>query len=105
MKYCTMCGKEMPDDAEYCPSCGHKMEPTDRSSLNDTLRTIAKVFMVIATVISGFALIPLAWMIPMTVVYFSKVKNKEKISLAFKICALLFASKVAGILMLCDDEL
>ena len=22
MMYCTSCGKQMPDDAKFCPSCG-----------------------------------------------------------------------------------
>ncbi len=24
--YCTNCGKEMPDDAKFCPSCGHVVD-------------------------------------------------------------------------------
>ncbi len=26
MKYCSSCGKEVNDDARYCPSCGHPFE-------------------------------------------------------------------------------
>lgn len=49
-------------------------------------------------------LVPLLWVLPMTIVYISKTKKKEKVSTAFKICSLLFASLVAGILMLCDND-
>ncbi len=41
----------------------------------------------------------------MTIVYCEKIKNKEPISLIFKICTLIFVSRIAGILMLCADEL
>lgn len=60
--------------------------------------------MVICTVIMGFYLIPLAWCIPMTIIYFKKVNNGEEVSTAFKICCLLFVSLFAGIFMLCDRE-
>jgi uncharacterized membrane protein YvbJ len=113
MKYCTHCGTELNDEAVVCPSCGC---PTDlynansgsninTNSNNSGLATTAKVFMVIGCVISAFYwIIPLAWTIPMTVIYFKKIKNGEQISTAFKVCSLLFVSLVAGILMLCDKE-
>lgn len=49
-------------------------------------------------------LLPLIWQIPMTIIYFLKAKNNEDISIAFKICILLFVSPVAGILMLCGSH-
>lgn len=51
-----------------------------------------------------FGFIPLAWQIPMTVVYFKRTKNEQDVSIAFKICALIFVSPIAGILMLCDNK-
>lgn len=51
-----------------------------------------------------FYLIPLYWCIPMTIIYFKKVKNNEPISVGFKICSLLFVSLIGGVLMLCDNE-
>ena len=30
MKICPKCGKENPDDAEYCIYCGAKLEPTEK---------------------------------------------------------------------------
>lgn len=105
MKYCSRCGHEVVDEAEYCPNCGCRVAGAGGSSeTGQTLRTIAKVFMVIACVVNGFAILPLAWCIPMTVVYFNKVKNNEKVGIGFKVCSLLFVSLIAGILMLCDEE-
>lgn len=49
-------------------------------------------------------LVPLAWMIPMTVHLNKKIKNDEPIGIAFKICTLLFVSKIAGILLLCHSD-
>ena len=61
--------------------------------------------MIIGTIFNAFFyLIPLAWCIPMTVIYFNKVKNGEEVSTAFKVCSLLFVSLLGGIFMLCDDE-
>ncbi len=51
-----------------------------------------------------FGFLPLAWYIPMTIIYFKKTKNNEEISIAFKICALLFVNTIAGILMICDNK-
>ena len=60
--------------------------------------------MIIATVISGFAIIPLCWCIPMTVYYSKRIKTGEPIDIGFKICTLLFVSTLSGILMLVDDK-
>ena len=81
-------------------------QPT-QSKRNDnaTMKLVAKIFMILSCVAAGFALIPLAWMIPMTVSYCNKIKNHEEVSLGFKICTLIFVNMVSGILMLCDEEL
>ncbi len=46
-------------------------------------------------------LIPLAWRIPMTVSVHKKMRDKQPISVAFKVCTLLFVNLVSGILLLC----
>ncbi len=46
-------------------------------------------------------LIPLAWCIPMTISLSKKVKNREPISTAFKVCTLLFVNIISGICLLC----
>ena len=49
-------------------------------------------------------LAPLAWMIPMLVVYCKAVKRKSPIGVGLKVCILIFFNVVAGILLLCDSE-
>lgn len=68
MKYCTHCGAEVLDEAEICVNCGCRVESQRQNSENGTLGTIAKVFMILATVLIGLSTcgIGLAWCIPMT---------------------------------------
>ena len=106
MKYCTKCGNELIDEAVVCTKCGCAV---NYNSIPDTnkkseLSTIAKIFMIIGTVMMGFYIIPLAWCIPMTISYCNKLKNGQQISTAFKVCCLLFVSLVGGVLMLCDNN-
>lgn len=121
MKYCTKCGNQIADESAFCPVCGAQtaapqaapqqpyaqpQQPAYYAPVKQEsgLTTAAKIFMIIGTVVMGFYLIPLAWCIPMTVIYFRKLKNNEPISTGFKVCSLLFVSLVGGILMLCDKE-
>ncbi len=108
MKYCSHCGNELMDEAAFCPKCGCpvenasvKAEVVDDSK--DALRLVAKVFMVISCVSIGWSLIPLIWMIPMTVTYWKACEQKKDVSVAFKVCTLIFVNMIAGILMLCDS--
>ena len=71
---------------------------------DDTLDIVIKVFMVLGCISLGWAVIPLAWCIPMTVVTFRKLDNREPLGTGLKICSLLFVSLVAGICMLCLDD-
>ncbi len=109
MKYCSHCGNELLDEAVICPKCGCMVEYNPRVEKQETqknsgLKIAAKVFMIISTVFLGFYIIPLAWCLPMTISYSRKVENGESVSLAFKICSLIFVNTIAGILMLCDNE-
>lgn len=70
----------------------------------DGLGIAAKVFMIIGCVAQGCLLVPLAWMIPMTISFSRKLKSGEKVGVGFKICTLLFVNMIAGILMLCRSE-
>lgn len=122
MKYCTFCGHEIPDDALFCQSCGNRVvqnqqtqpqqgytavpscgNQNDVSSSDKTMETVIKVFMILGCVSLGWAIIPLAWCIPMTVSAFKKFETGEKMSTGFKVCTLLFVNVVAGICMLCSD--
>ena len=114
MKYCCKCGSELCDEAIVCPNCGCAANNPNETKTNNSssgLLVAAKVLMIItccALVISGivgiFEFIPLAWCIPMTVTLDKKIKNNQPISVAFKICTLLFANIVSGILLLCAKD-
>ncbi len=103
MKYCTHCGAEVLDEAEICVNCGCRVESQRHNSENGTLGTIAKVFMIIATVLIGLSTcgIGLAWCIPMTNHVRRCKENHIPIGVGFKICTLLFANTISGILLLC----
>lgn len=65
------------------------------------LLTAAKVFMILSCISGAFCyLIPLAWMLPMTISLFGKAKRGQPISVGFKVCTLLFVNLIAGILLL-----
>lgn len=175
MKYCSKCGKELPDEAKFCTDCGESCDKNEeyaksrnagsanvngnefysgnangynvcgnmngnnngyngnynygyngygqnannQSSKSSGLKTAAKVFMIISCAMCGVlflaniylgivaalsCLVPLFWQLPMTIVYFEKLKNGERVGTGFKVCSLLFVSLVAGILMLCDND-
>ena len=128
MKYCSHCGKELMDEAIICPGCGCAVEgirnKTYTRNNNDGLLTAAKVFMIISCVAcvlysfifiaiyseygygaSGIAYwLPLVWAIPMTVSLSNAIAEKRPISVAFKVCTLLFVSLISGILLLCVND-
>lgn len=114
MKYCTHCGNQIDDAAVICPKCGCAVENQQTTAATTATTTGEKKFsglqmaafilMIISTVSIGWTLIPLAWCIPMTVSYYNSIKNGTPVSLALKICTLLFISPIAGILMLCDND-
>ncbi len=106
MKYCVKCGKELLDEAVFCTGCGCATEDSVvfAKQKNGGYKTAAKVFMILGTVIMGFWIIPLAWCIPMTVLYFKKLRENQPISTGFKVCSLLFVSLLGGIFMLCDKD-
>lgn len=82
------------------------MNPSDQPAApvatdNDkTLRLIAFIFCLVSTIFAGWALIPLAWMIPMTVISYGIYKGTKKNTVAFGVCTLIFVSLVSGILLL-----
>lgn len=120
MKYCQYCGAEVSDDAIYCSKCGAKIGPQNHESNNYTVAsanssnsekksdsicgTIAFVFMVLTCVAFGFAIIPLAWMIPMTVSYYNHLQKREPVSVGFKVCILIFVNIISGVLLLVDEN-
>ena len=51
-----------------------------------------------------FFLIPLAWMIPMTIRVYKIYKGRKPNTVAFGICTLIFVNLVSGILLLCSEK-
>ena len=115
MKYCQSCGKQIDDDATFCPNCGAQasnggVQQTSKNTVyvrpdNGVLWQVAFVFMILGCVFLGLCvIISLAWTIPMTVYANNKVKAGEPLGTGFKVCVLLFVSMIAGILLLCRQE-
>ena len=116
MKYCGNCGTALADEANACSNCGTFTKsytqceqatntPTATAPKAESGIVVAvKVLLILAAVAQGWLLIPLAWCIPMTISYFNSIKYNRPVSMALKICTLLFVSQIAGILMLCDQE-
>ena len=112
MNYCPKCGARLDDDHRFCPNCGHELygnaevvnQSSSYSSDHETLQQVAKIFMIIMTVLAGFALFPLIWMVPMTVHYSHCIRDGRKAGVAFAVCTLLFCSTISGILILVDEN-
>ncbi len=65
-----------------------------------TLHLIAFILNVVTTVSVGWTLIPLAWMLPMTIISYGIYKGTKKNTTAFGVCTLLFVNLISGILLL-----
>jgi hypothetical protein len=65
-----------------------------------TLYLVAYILNLITTVCVGWTVIPLAWMIPMTVISYGIYKGTKKNTVAFGVCTLLFLNLISGILLL-----
>lgn len=79
-------------------------KPTQLSEKDRTLRLIAFIFSCISLAGACWLVIPLAWMIPMTVITWGIYKGTKKNTVAFGVCMLLFVNLVSGILLLCSDK-
>ncbi len=77
----------------------YTMSDTDR-----TLRLVAFILNVISTVCFCWLIIPLAWMIPMTVRSWGIYKGTKPNSVAFGVCTLLFLDLISGILLLISKK-
>ena len=122
-RFCSKCGnptesKQFENQTEYTqpgnsnPNVHYVIHRTAAKESNSqsespyaTFRMLAKIFMIVGTVLMSLnAVFPLAWCLPMTIYYINKINKGEKVSIAFKICSLIFVSELAGILMLLDTE-
>lgn len=77
---------------------------TNLSDSDQTLRLIAFIFNLLATIAWGWLIIPLAWMIPMTVISWGIYKGTKRNTVAFGVCTLIFVSQVSGILLLVSKK-
>lgn len=77
-------------------------EPVNQKT---NLQIAAFIFMIVSMVGMGALVLPLAWMIPMIVIYYQKINRGEEVSLTFVILLTIFVSTNAGILLLVDREL
>ena len=74
------------------------------SSQDETLRLIAFILNVISCVGIGWLIIPLAWLVPMTVHSWGIYKGTKPNTVAFGVCTLIFASLIGGILLLVSKK-
>ena len=127
--YCHHCGKEVGRGNKFCPHCGvllqedeygdrpgeyddvdvTEKEPKKKKQIiNEStkreLDTLIKIFMLIPTILLGFAIIPLIWMVPMTMAAWKKADNKEPYGLVLSVCSIIFMGiPVAGVMMIIRD--
>ena len=85
--------------APAAPAALYPMTDTDRN-----LRLVAFIFCILSLVGSCWLIIPLAWMIPMSVISWGIYKGTKANTVAFGVCTLIFCSLVAGILLLCSNK-
>ena len=81
------------------PAALYPMTDTDRN-----LRLVAFIFCILSLVGSCWLIIPLAWMIPISVISWGIYKGTKANTVAFGVCTLIFCSLVAGILLLCSRK-
>ena len=65
-----------------------------------TLKLVAFILNLVSTIGVGWTLIPLAWMIPMTIRSYGIYKGTKENTTTFAVCTLIFVSLVGGILLL-----
>lgn len=75
-----------------------------QSNNDTTLRLIAFILCIVSTVSVCWAIIPLAWMIPMTVRCWGIYKGTKPNTTAFGVCTLIFVSIIGGILLLVSKK-
>ena len=85
--------------APAAPTALYPMTDTDRN-----LRLVEFIFCILSLVGSCWLIIPLAWMIPMSVISWGIYKGTKANTVAFGVCTLIFCSLVAGILLLCSNK-
>lgn len=92
-------------------SCGPNYGPNGcgpmgyvQRGYDESTKTLIKVFLIIGCVCIGWAIIPLAWCLPMTISVCRSMRDNRPIGTGMKVCVLLFVSIIAGIILLCQDN-
>lgn len=126
--YCHHCGKEVGSGNKFCPHCGVLLQEDEygerpgeydevvdepkpagkKTIINEStkrdLDTVVKILMIVITVLTGFAIIPLLWTVPMTITACDRIKKKEPYGLVLSICTLLFMAIAPGVIMIIRDS-
>lgn len=76
-----------------------QLPPKDRS-----ICIVIKIFLILGCVAYGWMLLPLIWLLPITISICNKMKNGEPVGLGLKICALIFVNLIAGVCLLASDD-
>lgn len=90
--------------SDQAPIVTYGYQPPAMSSNDRTLRMVAFIFCIVSCVAIGWMIIPLAWLIPMTVHTYGIYKGTKNNTTAFAVCTLLFSNLVAGILLLVSTK-
>lgn len=80
----------------------NQSKSTSNTQDGSVLLLIAFIFNVIATVSIGWLIIPLAWMIPMTIHSWRLYKGTRENTMTFSICSILFMGIISGVLSIID---
>ena len=97
----------MDNNTTQTPINQPNLQPPTQQPMSDkdhTLRLIAFIFALINTIAAGIVIIPLAWMIPMTVHTYRVYKGMKANTIAFGVCSLIFLNLISGILLLCSKK-
>lgn len=68
------------------------------------LALVGIIFAAIGVYVGLIALIPLVWILPMTIKMFRYSRGTTTCGVGFKICTLLVVNLISGILLLCADD-
>ncbi len=103
--FCKKCGKELDDEAIFCPNCGVATDNYKNSTQpisSSTKLTLAKVFILIGSIFGFFAIFP---PIVGCIAYNKLQTAKHKSELTtMAVLTLLFCNTIAGIIMLCLED-
>ncbi|MGO5317631.1 DUF2510 domain-containing protein [Paraeggerthella sp. Marseille-Q4926] len=86
-------------------SGGQAYYPQTASNDSDrTLRLVAFILCIVSTVSVCWLIIPLAWMIPMSIRCWNIYKGTKPNTTAFGVCTLIFVTLIGGILLLVSKK-